>query len=157
MSALCRILLVEETADEWRAALSSLSESGLMNQTTVVNGHGEALDYLYARGAFRRRPSGLPAVVVMGPSLQWSATLALLNHIRGAASLRRVPIVVIAAGANPETIQSAYECGANSVVLRHPDPAIHGQQYAILGLFWGWANEPPGGCLPQPKSERRVA
>src|SRR5262249_30033390 len=71
MSALCRILLVEETADEWRAALSSLSESGLMNQTTVVNGHGEALDYLYARGAFRRRPSGLPAVVVMGPSLQW--------------------------------------------------------------------------------------
>ena len=25
-----------------------------------------------------------------------------------------------------------------------------------LALFWGWANEPPPGCLMQPKAQRRA-
>lgn len=157
MSAPCRILLVEETPAEWRLALTGFSESGLMSQTTVVKDHGEALDYLHAGGPFRRRPSGLPAVVILGPNLNWSATLALLGHIRGDAWLRQIPVVVMAARADTDMIRTAYLRGANGVVLKHADPTIQRQRYAVLGLFWAWANEPPRSCLQQTKSERRVA
>ena len=156
MSVLTRILLIEEAAAEWRLALSSLTETGLMAHTTVVKDQGEALDFLRADGPFRRRPAGLPAVVVVGPSLKWSAGLALLKTVRTDAALRRLPVVIIAAEPDAQMVQSAYEHGANSLVRRHDDPQLHAEQCASLALFWGWANEPPPGCLLQPKAKRRL-
>jgi two-component system response regulator len=157
MSAFARILLVEDTPAEWRLALSGLSETGLMGQTTVVKDQDEALDFLQARGAFRRRPSGLPAVVVLGPSVKWPAALLLLKRVRADPALRRIPVVIVAASPDADMLQSAYDHGVNSLVRSGEDVDTHAQRYAALGLFWGWANEPPPGCLLQPKSERRLA
>jgi len=156
MSALSRILLVEDAPDEWRLALSSLSDTGLMGETTVVKDQGEALDFLHARGPFRRRPSGLPAVVVLGPSLKWFTALSLLKHVRADAALRRIPVVIITVAPDAQMIRSAYDHGVNSLVRSHEDAKIHAERYAALALFWGWANEPPPGCLLQPKSQRRM-
>lgn len=157
MSAFSRILLVEDTPAEWALAVSGLSEIGLIGQTTVVKDQDEALDFLHARGPFRRRPSGLPAVVVLGPSVKWPAALSLLKRVRADPALRRMPIVIVAASPDAEMVQSAYDHGVNSLVRREGDIQSHAQRYAALGLFWGWANEPPPGCLLQPKSERRLA
>jgi len=156
MSALSRILLVEDAPEEWRLALSSLSDTGLMSETTVVKDQGEALDFLHARGPFGRRPSGLPAVIVLGPSIKWFAALSLLRQVRADAALRRIPVVIIAAAPDTQMIQSAYEHGVNSVVRSHEDAKLHAERYAALALFWGWANEPPPGCLLQPRSQRRM-
>jgi CheY-like chemotaxis protein len=155
MSALSRILLVEDTPAEWRLALSSLSGTGLRGQTTVVKDQGDALDFLHARGLFRRRPSGLPAVVVLGPSVTWAVALSLLEHVRADPALCRVPVVIVAACPDVVMVRTAYVRGANGVVCRHEDVAVRAQRYAALGLFWGWANEPPAGCLLPSESERR--
>jgi two-component system, response regulator len=157
MSAFSRILLVEDTPTEWGVALSGLSETGLEGETTVVKDQDEALDFLHARGPFRRRPSGLPAVLVVGPSVQWAAALSLLKQVRADPALRRMPVVIIAACPDADMVQSAYDHGVNSLVRREGDIESDAQRYAALGLFWGWANEPPPGCLVRPKSERRLA
>ena len=157
MSALSRILLIENTPAESRLALAGLSETGFVAQTTVVKDQQEALDFLHERGPFRRRLSGLPAVIVLGPSIEWPAALSLLKQVRSDPPLRRIPVVIVAAYADAEMVQSAYDLGVNSLVRREENIESHAQRYAALGLFWGWANEPPPGCLPQPKSERRLA
>lgn len=149
-----RILLVEDAPGECRLALSGLAVNGLMEQTTVVKDQGEALDFLHARGPFRRRPSGLPAVVVLGPNLEWVAALSLLKEIRADATLHRVPVVIMAAAPDAQMVRSAYQHGVNSLVRSHQDVKIHAKRYAALGLFWGWANEPPPGCLLQPMWQR---
>ena len=156
MSAFSRILLVEDTPAESRVALSGLSDTGLIGQTSVVKDQAEALDFLHARGPFRRRPSGLPAVVVLGPSVKFPAALSMLKQVRGDPALRRIPVVIIAAFLDAGMAQSAYDHGVNSLVRRERDMDSPSQRYAALGLFWGWANEPPPGCLLQPKSERRL-
>jgi CheY-like chemotaxis protein len=156
MSTSSRILLVEGTPAEWRLALSSLSQNGMLEQTTVVKDQEEALDFLHARGTFRRRPSGLPAVVVLGPNLQKTSAFSLLQDIRADETLRRLPVVMIAEEADAESIRSAYEGGVNSLIRKHEDKSVQGERYAALALFWGWANEPPPGCLVQPKSQRRA-
>jgi len=155
MSALSRILLVEDTSAEWQLALTSFAKNGLMDQTTVVKDKDEALDFLHARGSFRRRSAGLPAVVVIGPNVQRAPGISLLKDIRSDLTLRRLPVVMMAAPPNEEMASAAYAQGANSVVFAHDDLRIHGERYAALALFWGWANEPPPGCVPQPKSQRR--
>jgi len=156
MSTLSRILLVEDTPAEWQLALFGLSQNGMPEQTTVVKDQNEALDFLHARGSFRGRPSGLPAVVVLGPNLKKTSALSLLRDIRTDETLRRLPVVMIADEPDAQTIRSAYEGGVSSLVRKHGDKSIHGERYAALALFWGWANEPPPGCLVQPKSQRRA-
>jgi len=156
MSTLSRILLVEDTPAEWELALSSLAQNGMREETTVVKDQEEALDFLHARGSFRRRHAGLPAVVVLGPNLRKTLAWSLLEHIRADATLRRLPVVMIADEPDAETVRVAYERGVNSLVRRHEDRSIHGERYAALALFWGWANEPPPGCLVPPKSQRRA-
>ena len=156
MSTLSRILLVEDTPAEWGLALSSLAQNGMQEQTTVVKDQDEALDFLHARGSFRRRPSGLPAVVVLGPNLTKTSALSLLQDIRTDDALRRLPVVMIADEPDAETVRGAYERGVNSLVRRHEDTSIQRERYAALALFWGWANEPPPGCLMQPKAQRRA-
>lgn len=155
MSALSRILLVEDKPAEWQLALSSFVESGLMDETTVVKDKDEALDFLHARGSFRRRSAGLPAVVVIGPNIQRTPGISLLKDIRTDALLRRLPVVVMASAPDKEMASAAYAQGANSVVSTDDDLKVHAERYAALALFWGWANEPPPGCVPQPKSQRR--
>jgi CheY-like chemotaxis protein len=149
-----RILLIEDRADAWQPALAQLGEERLMEQTTVVRDGAEALDFLLSRGRFERRPAGFPAVVVVGPHLSSTAALALLQDIRANATLRRIPVVIIAAELDAETIRGAYARGANSVVRSDGDVQARAQRYAALVRFWGWANEPPPGCLARLHSQR---
>jgi len=154
MSALSRILFVDDTPAEWQLALSSLADGALMEQTTVVKDKDEALDFLRERGSFRRRVSGLPAVVVLGPNVRRPTAMSLLKDIRSDAMLRRVPVVMIATAPDEETVRSAYEQGVNSLIRTHDDVQIRAERYAALALFWGWANEPPPESVGQPKSQR---
>jgi CheY-like chemotaxis protein len=157
MSTSSRILVVEGTPGERQLALAGLEQNGLQEQAMLVADEEEALDFLHARGCFRGRPSGLPAVVVLGPNLRRPAALSLLKHMRTDATLRRVPVVMIAVEPDAEMIRSAYEQGVNSLVRTCEDAKVHAERYGALALFWGWANEPPPGCLAQPKAQRRVS
>ena len=150
-----RILLVDDSPAEWHVALSTLARNGLMDQATVVKDKGEALDFLHARGNFRRRAEGLPAVVVLGPTMHAPVALSVLTHIRSDIKLRHVPVVIITDSQDADLVRSAYAKGVNSLVRRDQDASAHAERYASLALFWAWANEPPPGCLPQPKSQRR--
>jgi two-component system, response regulator len=157
VSTLSRILLVEGTPAEQQLALTGLMQNGLREQTTLVDDEAEALDFLYARGPFRGRPSGLPAVVVLGPNLQRPAALSLVMHMRNDSTLQRVPVVMIAVEPDAEMIRSAYEQGVNSLVRTCENAKVHAERYGALALFWAWANEPPPGCLVQPKAQRRAS
>jgi CheY-like chemotaxis protein len=157
MSALARILLVEGMPAERQVALTGLAQTGLREQATLVEDEQHALDFLHARGPFRGRPSGLPAVVVLGPNLQGPAAWSLLKHMRNDAALRRVPVVMIAVEPDAEMIRSAYEQGVNSLVRTCENAQVQAERYGALALFWGWANEPPPGCFAQPKAQRRTS
>ena len=150
MRALSRILYVDDDPREWAVALAALSDAGHMNETFVVKDKDEALDFLHARGAFRQGAAGLPAVVVIGPTLGWRKAASLLSSIRSDSALRRVPVVLMHRSGDREMVRSAYAQGANSVVRVHGDPQVHGQGYAAIGRFWAETNQPPPGCIVKP-------
>jgi len=151
---LSRILLVDDTPAEWQLALSSLADEVLAEQVTVVKDKDEALDFLHERGSFRRRVSGLPAVVVLGPNVRTSNAMSLLKAIRGDAMLRRVPVVMFDAVSDKETARGAYAQRVNSLIRAHTDVKIRAEQYATLALYWGRVNEPPPGSMPQSNRRR---
>jgi len=154
MSSLFRILLVEDDPQEWAVALSALSDAGHMNETFVVKDKDEALDFLHAQGPFGQRPAGLPAVVVIGPTLSWRKAASLLSNMRRSAALYRMPVVLIHRSYDAGMVRSAYAHGANSVVRAHHDLRVHAHGYAAIGRFWAGTNEAPPGCIG--KSARRA-
>ena len=146
---------MDDTPAEWQLALSTIAKDALSDQTTVVKDRDEALDFLHARGAFRRRAAGLPAVVVLGPNVRQATALSLVKDIRADGALRRLPVVIIAVAPDAQMVRSAYEQGVNSLIRSHDDANVRAERYAALVLFWAWANEPPPGSLAKPKSQRR--
>ena len=152
MSMACRVLLVEEDAAERKLVLSALGQSELVDHTVSVKDRNEALDFLYARNPFVDRPTGYPGVIVIGPRLAWGIGVTLLSDIRGDAVLRRIPVVIVVVKPDAEMIRIAYEYGVNSLVAISEDANVRVQRYALLARYWGWANEPPPGCLLQSKT-----
>ncbi|MGD9223979.1 MAG: hypothetical protein PVH22_12060, partial [Desulfobacteraceae bacterium] len=60
-----RILLVEDDEKDIELTLAALDEHNLANEVAVVRDGVEALDYLYRRESFARRPAGLPVVIML--------------------------------------------------------------------------------------------
>jgi len=148
----CRVLLVEEDAAERELVLSALGERKLVDQTVSVKDRNEAFDFLHGRSAFLGRPTGYPGVIVIGPCLAWGIGMALLADIRGDATLRRIPVVIVVVKPDAEMIRIAYEYGVNSLVAISEDTNVRVQRYGLLAQYWGWANEAPPSCLLQSKA-----
>ena len=60
MSALARILIVEDDPNDLELTLTALGEYNLANKVVVTRDGQEALDYLYCRGEFHSRPTDNP-------------------------------------------------------------------------------------------------
>src|SRR5471030_358956 len=59
------ILLVEDNADDVALTLRAFKRSHLMNPIVVVRDGVEALDFLFARGAYEYRGTALPPTLVI--------------------------------------------------------------------------------------------
>jgi hypothetical protein len=61
ITALKRILLAEDDANDVEPTLTALGENRLANEVVVVNDGSDVLDYLRSRGRFAERAPGNPA------------------------------------------------------------------------------------------------
>lgn len=148
---LARILLVEDDTSDVRLVLAVLEKLHLAPQVSVARDGVLALDFLYSRGAYRNRPPGNPAVVVLDLKLPRLDGLDVLRQIRSDPSLRLVPVVVLTSSSRESDLQRAYELGANGYVVKTIDFKATRASLVALGTFWAAANEPPPGSLRPPK------
>jgi CheY-like chemotaxis protein len=88
MSALGRILLVEDDPKDVGLTLTPLEEYKLANEVVVARDGEEALDYLYRRGNFETVPNRNPAVLLLDLKLPKVDGLGVLQQIRSDDKLR---------------------------------------------------------------------
>ena len=60
-----RILLAEDDPNDVELTLTALTDHAMVNEVDVVNDGAEAMDYLFCRGKYAGRATGLPAVVLL--------------------------------------------------------------------------------------------
>jgi len=65
MKALRPILLVEDNLNDLELTPTALKRNHVANEIVVARHGGEALDYLYRRGAVQQRAPGNPVVVFL--------------------------------------------------------------------------------------------
>lgn len=90
------ILLVEDNPDDVALTLRAFKRSHLMNPIVVVRDGVEALDFLFARGAYADRAAApLPTLVILDLKLPRLDGLGVLKALRADARTMLLPTVIL--------------------------------------------------------------
>jgi CheY-like chemotaxis protein len=111
------VLLVEDNPMDVDLTRRAFARRRLANPLEVVRDGREALDYLE-----RSEQSGeLPVVILLDLKLPKLGGLDVLQHVKASAVLRAVPVVVLTTSREDRDVQTAYELGANSYIVKPVD------------------------------------
>lgn len=138
------ILLVEDNPDDVELTLRALKKHNIRNEITVLRDGAEALDYLFAIGAYAERDkSAMPAVILLDLKLPKIDGLEVLRRIRADERTKLLPVVILTLSKEEQDIINSYKLGANSYVRKPVDFNQFSEAVRQLGLYWLLLNEPP--------------
>ena len=138
------ILLVEDNPDDVELTLRALKQYNIKNEIAVVRDGVEALDYLFATGAYSDRDTtAMPAVVILDLKLPKVDGLEVLQRIRADERTKLVPVVILTSSKEEGDMVNGYKLGANSYVRKPVDFTQFIEATRQLGLYWLVINEPP--------------
>src|SRR5580693_2886335 len=105
------ILLVEDNPDDEKLTLRALTKNNL-SKVVVVRDGVEALDYLFATGAYAGRDvSELPTVVLLDLKLPKLDGLGVLGRLRADERTKRLPVVVLTSSKEEQDLMGSYNLG----------------------------------------------
>lgn len=138
------ILLVEDSSSDEELTLRALKKSNIANRVVVTRDGAEALDYLFAQGAFAdRNPRDLPQVVLLDLNLPKVGGLEVLRRIRADERTKLLPVVILTSSSEDKDLLFGYASGANSYVVKPVDFTQFADAVRQLGMFWLVINQPP--------------
>ncbi len=145
MNPMKSILLAEDSPQDVEMTLEALSQYKVANDIVVVNDGEQALEYLYARGAYHSRTTGNPVVVLLDLKMPKVDGLEVLRTIKGDPHMKHIPVVMLTSSREEQDLVKSYELGANAYVVKPVDFLQFIEAVRQLGAFWVVHNEAPPG------------
>lgn len=138
------ILLVEDNPSDAELTLRALSRSHLADHVVHVDDGEEALDFVFARGAFsQRRTEDRPRVVILDLKLPKVDGLEVLRALKADPRARLIPVVVLTSSNQERDVVESYELGANSYIVKPVDFDKFMAAIRDLGMYWLQLNRAP--------------
>ncbi len=138
------ILLVEDNPDDEILTLRALRKNNVLNQIVVAHDGVEALDYLFATGAYAGRDTSvMPQVILLDLKLPKVDGLELLRRLRADDSTRLIPVVVLTSSDEERDLVESYKLGANSYIRKPVDFIQFTEAIRQLNLYWLVLNQAP--------------
>ncbi len=138
-----RILLAEDDPNDVELTLTALTDHAMVNEVDVVNDGAEAMDYLFCRGKYAGRATGLPAVVLLDIKMPKVDGIEVLRQLKSDPQLRIVPVVMLTSSREERDLVESYQLGASAFVVKPVDFAAFVDAVKQVGVFWAVVNEPP--------------
>jgi CheY-like chemotaxis protein len=143
-NAVVEVLLVEDNATDAELCIRTLKKHNLANRLVWVKDGAEALDFLFAKGAYAGRAASVqPKVVLLDLRLPKVDGLEVIRKVRSDDQLKVLPIVVLTSSTEDHDVKESYKLGANSFVSKPVGFEEFAAAVAQLGLFWLLVNKPP--------------
>jgi two-component system response regulator len=137
------IMLVEDNPDDEELTRIAFAASNILNHLEVVRDGAEAIDYLFATGAWAGRPEGNPSLILLDLKLPKIGGLEVLRRLRAEARTKRVPVVILTSSVEERDVIDGYDLGCNSYIRKPVDFAQFTEAVRQLGLYWLVLNEMP--------------
>jgi CheY-like chemotaxis protein len=142
-AALRPILLVDDSLNDIELTQTALKQNHLANDIVITRDGGEALDFLYRRGAYKGRESVNPVVVFLDLKMPKVDGLEVLRQIKNDPALKTIPIVMLTSSREEADLVKSYELGVNAYIVKPVGFEQFSSAIRELGMFWAVLNEPP--------------
>ena len=138
------ILLIEDNQDHELLTIRALKKHHIAIAVMVMRDGAEALDFLFARGAYAGRDrTEVPQVILLDLKLPKIDGLEVLQQLRADEQLRLLPVVVLTSSDEEQDIVESYRLGANSYIRKPVDFTKFMEAAWQLGLYWLALNQTP--------------
>jgi len=113
------ILLVEDNPTDAELTMRALKRKNMANQLVWVKDGAEALDFIFATGAYsHRNPEDLPKLILLDLRMPKVDGLEVLQKIKDEEVTRQIPVVVLTSSKEDRDIVESYKLGVNSYVSK---------------------------------------
>ena len=138
------LLLVEDNPTDAELAIRALKKNNLANKLVWVKDGAEALDFLFATGAYsERKVVNGPKVILLDLRLPKVDGMEVLRRVKDDARTRTIPVVVLTSSKEDRDVAESYMLGVNSFISKPVEFDEFAKTVAELGLYWLLVNHPP--------------
>jgi CheY-like chemotaxis protein len=138
------ILLVEDSDTDLRLTLRALAKINIANRIEVARDGEEALDFVYARGAYAGRAGqAAPRLVLLDLKLPKVDGLEVLRTLKTDSETRAIPVVVLTSSHEQRDIVESYNLGVNSYIVKPVEFDGFMKAVVELGMYWMLLNQAP--------------
>lgn len=137
-----QILLVEDNSSDAEMTINALKQNGLGEKLLHVKDGAAALDYIFGEGKYAgRRVEETPNVILLDLKMPKVNGIQVLKRIRSDERTRRVPVVILTSSKEDPDIETCYDMGANSYVVKPVEFEAFQKAISDLGLYWMLVNQ----------------
>ncbi len=138
------ILLVEDNPDDAELTIRAIKKHNLANKLFWVKDGEEALEFIFASGAYDgRKGETHPKVVLLDLKLPKVDGIEVLRRVRSDENTKLIPVVVLTSSREEQDMINSYELGVNSYIVKPVNFDKFLETVSELGLYWLLLNEPP--------------
>ncbi len=138
------ILLVEDNPNDVEMTLRALKKHNITNSVHVVKDGAEALEFVFATGAYASRNMlQKPKVILLDLKLPKVDGIEVLRKIKSDERTKVIPVTVLTSSKEDCDLETCYNLGVNSYIVKPVEFEGFVKAVSDLGLYWLLLNQPP--------------
>lgn len=138
------ILLVEDNPDDAELTIRALKKNNIINHIVHLKDGDEALDFLFRNGEYANLPySNHPKFILLDLKMPKVNGKEVIRQLKANPSTASIPIVVLTSSKEDPDIETCYQLGVNSYIVKPVGFENFTKSVAQLGLYWMLLNQPP--------------
>ena len=142
MDDIVEILLVEDNMADAELTIRALKKKKLANNLVHLKDGAEAIDFLFAQGAYSDRdPLSTPKVVLLDLKMPKVGGIEVLAKMRADPRTKTIPVVVLTSSKEDPDVKRCYELGANSYIVKPVEFDNFFEAVSQLGFYWLLLNQ----------------
>ena len=142
MNEKIEILLIEDNMHDAEMTIRSLRKVNLANKLVHLKDGTEALDFIFAKGAFAGRLiENKPKVILLDIKMPKVDGIEVLRQIKANDITKTIPVVIMTSSKEEQDIITSYNLGVNSYVVKPVDFEGFAKAVSELGFYWLITNQ----------------
>ncbi|MEQ8580760.1 MAG: response regulator [Marinoscillum sp.] len=138
------ILLIEDSVSDAELTIRALKKHNMANKLVHLENGAEALDYLFAKGAYSdREVRNVPKLILLDLNMPKIGGIEVLKQIKEQELTRKIPVIILTSSKQDPDIDKCYDLGANSYVVKPVGFESFMKAVSELGMYWMLINQPP--------------